>query len=1052
MSILSEEQLKQQKEEARAREIRQNVKSHCTKIRDGIRKNGSTSGNRAIWELFQNAGDLAKDGSATIRITLTEDAFVFAHKGKSFTYDSLCSLVKQVSSQEKENDDTVGQYGTGFLTTHKFSRRIKVNGSMRISENPVAYVDVNDFLIDRENFDDISLFIEDMAAQIFNVEKLMDAEQKPYAKEWTELSYELNDQRREVAQAAIDEAIKLMPYVLTFNDNIGVCEIEDHTRSKFITFKKAEKNCSDSDLKCKSIVITESGFAPRNFDCYYLELHEGDSRIILPLKSENEVCSFGDVPRLFVHFPLIGPNHFGVNFLFHSHKFTPEEPRDNIIVPRDNDATDKAAAANKQILMEMTDTLWKYLEEHIHTWKDTIKMASINIKDSGYSEAKTEEYYKDLKTKWVEEFSKLKMIQIGENRYSMDDENHPLVLDSSLESFISNQKDEKKDYLSTIYPYAEKTATIPCKDELIRWSQIIAAWDDSKTGNFLGLETIVKYVSENQGEHLHDVLEMIVAAGHQEFFDKYALLPNREGTLMLRQNLRNAQSITKDLYDLVKKLDSTICTKFVDEGYADIVDLTAYSRTNLRDELNAVVKKHEDESWNNPSSPKAYDGAFEDSLIALCSAFTTVGGTSKRNKLMPIICKFEGKEYAEKHIPAWEDEAQGFDLYRNIFLSLVENQMKKIALKDLSWVSKNINDLVAFVDNARGDDYKNFCTAYAIYPDMNGDLHTPDTLKKNCVEFDELFNFYEQVLNEDLKGKCVDDCFESFYSNYSEPAYQYTSHSVAKDIQNKLSADGYQDTVLLDIIDLTESESDSGLQWRLLFKDIYDQRQSIRYNLGSDSERKAINKMLKMKSPTLMEKMADVAEMADANMVLNALNAVIDNIEHEAYIKKLGDFAESHIQRFLEESLEPLGVHVENIQGGQDFILSKEGFEDYHVEVKSRWESDQTVEMSALQFRRAVENPDSYALVGMNMYNFDRTRVDNDEHLELSELLPLIKVLDNIGELEADLRKRTAEAFKGGEHDIRLNGSYTVRVPQDIFKDNPMNFSELLTKLASYFS
>ena len=95
MSILTSEELKLRKDDARKRELRQNVKSHCTKIRDGIRKNGSTSGNRAIWELFQNAGDLSKDGcSAEIHITLNDDTFIFAHKGKSFTYDSLCSLVK----------------------------------------------------------------------------------------------------------------------------------------------------------------------------------------------------------------------------------------------------------------------------------------------------------------------------------------------------------------------------------------------------------------------------------------------------------------------------------------------------------------------------------------------------------------------------------------------------------------------------------------------------------------------------------------------------------------------------------------------------------------------------------------------------------------------------------------------------------------------------------------------------------------------------------------------------------------------------------------------
>ena len=38
--------------------------------------------------------------------------------------------------------------------------------------------------------------------------------------EWTELSYELSEERKIIAQTAIDEAIKLMPYVLTFNADV----------------------------------------------------------------------------------------------------------------------------------------------------------------------------------------------------------------------------------------------------------------------------------------------------------------------------------------------------------------------------------------------------------------------------------------------------------------------------------------------------------------------------------------------------------------------------------------------------------------------------------------------------------------------------------------------------------------------------------------------------------------------------------------------------------------------------------------------------------------
>lgn len=1042
-TILTQEQLKERKKEARKEEIRQNVKSHCTKIRDGIRENGTTSGERAIWELFQNARDLSEN--AEIKITLTDNEFVFAHKGEPFTYDSLCSLVKQVSSHEKEDDNSVGQYGTGFLTTHKFGRKITINGSMLISDNPKVYVDVANFIINRENFNNIPVFIEEMTEEIGNVEKLMDGEQKTTPKEWTELHYELNEERYTIALKAIEEAIKLMPYVLTFNDRIGSCSIRYNNHD--ITFNKKTKDTIIEELNCKRIVKNVDGIE-ENVDCYYLELHGGESRILLPLRSETEVYNLGNIPRLFVHFPLIGANFFNVNFLFHSHKFTPEEKRDNIIVPKENDATEKIAAENKAILNEMTQYLWNYLEDHVHTWKNTILMAGINIKSSGYTEKQTEDYYKGIKDAWVNEFQKLRLIEIDGKRYSMNDEVHPLVLESSLELFLTDNTE--KGYLDIIYPYAKGAALIPCKDELLQWSRIISVWNQDKTENFLSLESIVKYISKEKGERLFDMLTMLVDAGATSFFEKYELLPNREGVLKKRDDLCDARAIPDKLYELVKAVDENICFKMVDTEYQDIIKLNAYNRQNLREELNGVVKAKENECWRDSEKPHPYGGTFERSIINLCSAFTTQNGESKRNKLMPIICRFEGIDgYEEIYIPAAEDDQTGFDLYRQVFVSLVENQMMKIGERGKAWVEENMDDLVDFVDNARGDDYKTFCTQYAIYPDMNGYLHKPEDLKKNQNVNEKLFEFYGSVIGEDLKSKCVNCRFEGFYQKYAEEAYQFTSSNVAKEIQNTLSADKYQDTILLDIIDLTEKEDAEGLGWRVLFKDIYDQRESIRYHLGSDDERKAINRMLKQKNPQLLTKMAEVSERKDSAIVIAKINETIDAYEHEQHIKMLGDYVETNVQQFIVDAVSGAGITVVNEQCGQDLILSKSGFENYYVEIKSRWKDKEQAIMSATQFQKAVANPERYALISAQMWHFDQQRAEDGEVLTIEELNPYMRVCDNIGKLEEDLKKRVDEAFKGGEEDIRISGSYDVRVPQKVFN---LTFDQLIVKLKSMFS
>lgn len=1057
-SILTQEQLNKQKAEARDAEVRQNLKSHCTKIRDGIKKNDSTSSIRAIWELFQNASDLALNGYTEIKITLTNDEFIFAHKGKAFTYDTLCSLVKQVSSHDKEDDIKVGQYGTGFLSTHTFGRYITVIGSMQISENPKVYVDVEDFIINRENFDNIPLFIEDMKNQILAVDELMNNEQKSEAREWTELRYrfcdesgnDLREQRIKITQTAIDEAIKLMPYVMTFNDNIGCCQIADQTRKWTVAFSKSDKVCNTPNLRCKTIVKKTNSCISDNIDCYYLELHGGESRIILPLRTETEVCALGDIPRFFVHFPLIGQNDFHVDFLFHSHRFTPKEKRDDIIVPRNNETTELSAKGNIAVLNEMTTMLWRFLEQHVHSWSNTIDMATIRIKTSGFDDDKTEQFYMDLKKQWSNELASLKLIDVDGLRYSFNDEQHPIVLEPKLESFITDKAE--MDYLSVIYPYAKNSALIPEKEELLRWSKVVAEWDASKSERFLSLETIVNQVSKDKGDRLHDVLKMIVEAGaHEDFFEKYALIPNREGVLRKRNDLRDAQPIVKELYELVKAINPTICEKMVDESFADIVNLTDYTRMDLRNELNSFVESKEKQYWDNPLKPQPYDIGFEKSLIAMCSAFSTNNGDSKRNRLMPIICKFEGIEYMNQYIPQWKDEPTSFDLYRELFKSLVENQMKKIELRDAEWVEKNLENLILFVEDARGDDFKKFCTQYAIYPDMNGCLHKPENLKRNNGVNELLFDLYQEVMKDDLRSKCVDARFEEFFPKYSEADFQYTPQKVAREIQDVLEKDEFKDTKVIDIIDLTEMDGTEGEQWRRLFGIIYDKRESIRYNLGSKDERKAINRMLKKKNPEMMKKLAEVSERSDANVVLSALDATIENIEHNTYIKMLGDYAESHIKRFLEDALTPIEVNVKNEQGGQDFILSKKGYKDYYIEVKSRWESELSVEMSISQFERAVDNPERYALISMNMYHFDREKAEKGVRVELAEIQDNIKVLDNIGMLEKDLKERAADAFRGGKDEIRLDGSYSVRVPQNVFDLYPLNFAQFIGNLTSYF-
>lgn len=85
------------------------------------------------------------------------------------------------------------------------------------------------------------------------------------------------------------------------------------------------------------------------------------------------------------------------------------------------------------------------------------------------------------------------------------------------------------------------------------------------------------------------------------------------------------------------------------------------------------------------------------------------------------------------------------------------------------------------------------------------------------------------------------------------------------------------------------------------------------------------------------------------------------------------------------------------------------------------------------------------------MYHFDRKRAEENEPLAFSEICSNIKVLDNIGKLEADLYRRADEAFRDDQTEICLNGTYKVRVSQNVFDKYPFDFNGLISRIRLHF-
>ena len=84
-----------------------------------------TDKKRWIWELIQNAKDtIAGDpnrNSINVRIQIDGDEVTFIHDGNPFTLNARFGLLWKYS-EAKENQESTGRFGTGFLTTHCLSK------------------------------------------------------------------------------------------------------------------------------------------------------------------------------------------------------------------------------------------------------------------------------------------------------------------------------------------------------------------------------------------------------------------------------------------------------------------------------------------------------------------------------------------------------------------------------------------------------------------------------------------------------------------------------------------------------------------------------------------------------------------------------------------------------------------------------------------------------------------------------------------------------------------------------------------------------------------
>lgn len=521
---------------------------------------------RWIWELLQNARDAATaPNNLTASINYRPGELVFLHNGSGFKEKEIGHLIFH-GSTKTEDEGKIGQYGSGFLTTHLLSWTIDVSGQLDDGR-------WFDFCLERKPDDEEALRRSmDEAWDNFNP-----SSSPIYGDDFTtddnfttRFAYPIHT---EDAQKAVEEGIAMLkqcaPFVVVFNPEFSGININIDTTdcSEKLCFKVLERRALDAP-GIEQITVTEDNSGIRK----YL-VAQGDKASVTVLTNDSSDClSIGTTPRLFLGFPLVGTKSFSFPAVINSFKFSATPDREGVWLATDND---KASIENQKVIQEACALLVRLAEfavssgwHHIHQW---VKVPPI-------------ENQKWLDTSWLKTCVKENLIEeIRKKPIVLNADDHPIdpkeVRLLLLESEASIQT-----FWDLCDGIKGQRKFLPKREEVAGWCNAIKSWadvyqdeptslfsevmDGTKLASFIQ-ESTRKDGSYGRIEDLQDLLLEGISAvewlnGLHNFFNenelreavhKFHIVPDQTGNLDKLSELYRDQDIDEELKEIAKLLN-----------------------------------------------------------------------------------------------------------------------------------------------------------------------------------------------------------------------------------------------------------------------------------------------------------------------------------------------------------------------------------------------------------------------------------------------------------------------------------------------------------------
>lgn len=1067
----------------------------------GIGNNGGIRPVRAIWELVQNARDVVADGKrAQIVFTRKEDSVLFQHDGIPFTHKTIEALILQTSSKQSTNSVQVGQYGTGFLTTHLFGLKFRLSAPLLTSEEFPRYYEIPDFEIDRSATDPATMKkkLQDqwLATQDWG-KNFNETTETPSAHTIFRYLFE-GTQAQLNAQSAFKQAPYMAPYVLALNANVESIKFVDevaHKETVFMRPKEDMDNVEDlNDGKLyktvvhRTIIDLAANVVVEEKDFYIYcaisneqtvdEPKRAKVLVVLPL-TEDEDGSLRAIefkqslPLIYIYLPLLGTEQWGFNYMLHSSLFTcDKDSRDSLRLVGNGQNNDDQAESNRNVIALANKLISQFIDKRVAGLKDAKYLVRAAF-HTQQADKKLGDYYTKLQREWVKKFETLCIVEGRTSGMSLVSAIR--VLDDALVDAC--EKDSK--LLDAIYDLFEKNNawTVSKKADMVYWSKTINRWycDEEKNPHTLTISDLVATIPDLTIEAkdlvwLHKLCSYIVESKQEALLDTYSLIPNEDLLLQKKTPLLHPVALESEVKNALILMAPETTVLFVHPTFYDLLTFTQYTYSHAKAQISTFVNNHntaqnsardqvkiyKKHDADNPQNVHQFNvKLYEDkklsdelvkAMLVLFKSLLPEDSEGKPAELYNLLVEYYGVEMPETICRL--DKVYDLDA-RTFYNSLTYDSFFRFTLSDDKESKKDwIKKMVALIYSM--SDSRSYLNNYQVYPDQLGAFKYADWLKKQSTNVpDRALEIYDIIIKKTTKEDKTNSIKKALLSKDYEEVFVGTNVLDAlvecSEIEGEVEKKGYSITtyehqkLIVEIVENITSGADTA-KWKSLFGDLDAHKGQIMFSvIQSQTKKDSIFTIMKIEDDSKLKAIAELANDPRMVEIIREGRKALAQSDyencHDCFIRELGEFVEKMLLEKLQGAVsdDRLKVEVTDQQGGQDYLVKLDGKDVYYVEVKSRWKTNESVEMSSLQFKTSVDEKDHYSLCYVDMTWKNIEDVGNREYDDLDTCIAHTKVLNDVGKRN----ERCIDSVKEAKDRTHIGGGYSLVVPQVLFDNEP---------------